>query len=645
VGLRETDSAENSTVCFWIISGYRLLKKPDWERNKMEMRSGKMKWCLVGALVLAMPVYGASEFYIEETELALEDTNHSLTVACNNDFVVYGFSIALAFENDKIQITQLALGSDASAAEWDSIEFSNLNDPASLDAINASGELMVGVVMDWVPDGVDPDITIPAGDGHNLVEISISLLATEPGETQIIFKDLKNPENNADVKNVLTTSVGNTVSPTQDLQTVQIVSRKPVITGLQDNEGEPGEVFKILGTMFDEAGLEVTVCGTTAAINSSTATEIEAVIPDCPLGWAEVQVCTDQGCDSEPLGVNVIQRAPVILELNGNQGEPGKEFQVLGSDFDKPGLEVTLCGKTATIVDSDAQNITLVAPDCGTVGWSLIEVSTIAGSDSEAQGFLYSWEEPVITGLEDNEGEAGQVFKVMGQNFDRPDLAVTVCGTAATVNSSTAVEIEVVAPEGCARGWAQVEVCTRGGCDSEGNGFLYPLPPVITEITDNYGEAGKEFQVIGENFDRPGLEVTVCGEIATVNSATATTLEVVAPEGCAMGWAALEICSGSLCDSDPRGFDYQKKFIRGNSQEDDSEVNLVDVISTLFDQFGGTPSNATCRDALDADDSGEIDLADIIYTLEYLFKGGDVIPPPYPDEGYDPTPDDLPPCQ
>ena len=48
-----------------------------------------------------------------------------------------------------------------------------------------------------------------------------------------------------------------------------------------------------------------------------------------------------------------------------------------------------------------------------------------------------------------------------------------------------------------------------------------------------------------------------------------------------------------------------------------------------------------CKDAADANDDGEIDLSDAIYTLNYLFSGGNIIKEPYPDRGTDSTLDEL----
>ena len=56
-----------------------------------------------------------------------------------------------------------------------------------------------------------------------------------------------------------------------------------------------------------------------------------------------------------------------------------------------------------------------------------------------------------------------------------------------------------------------------------------------------------------------------------------------------------------------------------------------------------------CDDAADVNDSGSLNLADVIHLLQYLFVPGSAPPPPpFPDCGADPTADglgcDSPPC-
>jgi hypothetical protein len=73
-------------------------------------------------------------------------------------------------------------------------------------------------------------------------------------------------------------------------------------------------------------------------------------------------------------------------------------------------------------------------------------------------------------------------------------------------------------------------------------------------------------------------------------------------------------------------------------------VDLADVIFLLEYLFlrGASPA---CPDAADLNDTGELEVADAVYCLIWLFSGGLQIPPPGPAIcGPDPSADILPPC-
>jgi hypothetical protein len=80
-------------------------------------------------------------------------------------------------------------------------------------------------------------------------------------------------------------------------------------------------------------------------------------------------------------------------------------------------------------------------------------------------------------------------------------------------------------------------------------------------------------------------------------------------------------------------------FIRGDSNSDD-RIELSDPVRLLGYLFLGTAA-PPCLDAADANDSGALDITDAVFVLEHLFLGGPAPPAPYPDPGFDITPDDL----
>ncbi len=81
-------------------------------------------------------------------------------------------------------------------------------------------------------------------------------------------------------------------------------------------------------------------------------------------------------------------------------------------------------------------------------------------------------------------------------------------------------------------------------------------------------------------------------------------------------------------------------FIRGDAN-DNGDITIADPIYLLSYLFAKGPE-PPCMDAADSNDSGDLDLADAVRTLMYLFKDG-TIPPPSPPgpPGPDPTLDEL----
>ncbi|HVR76101.1 MAG TPA: IPT/TIG domain-containing protein [Planctomycetota bacterium] len=79
-------------------------------------------------------------------------------------------------------------------------------------------------------------------------------------------------------------------------------------------------------------------------------------------------------------------------------------------------------------------------------------------------------------------------------------------------------------------------------------------------------------------------------------------------------------------------------FIRADASLD-GMVDVSDAITILFGLFAS--KDLLCPDAADANDDGALNLTDVIHILHYLFLGSDPPPPPFPDPGTDPTPDDL----
>jgi hypothetical protein len=78
-------------------------------------------------------------------------------------------------------------------------------------------------------------------------------------------------------------------------------------------------------------------------------------------------------------------------------------------------------------------------------------------------------------------------------------------------------------------------------------------------------------------------------------------------------------------------------FIRGDSNSD-GNVDIADPVYLLTYLFRGREEYIPdCFDAADANDDGNVDISDPIFMLNFLFLGGPLPPHPFPNPGYDLT--------
>jgi hypothetical protein len=79
-------------------------------------------------------------------------------------------------------------------------------------------------------------------------------------------------------------------------------------------------------------------------------------------------------------------------------------------------------------------------------------------------------------------------------------------------------------------------------------------------------------------------------------------------------------------------------FLRGDV-DGSGRLNISDAVLVAL-HLGGRIA-VTCLDALDSDDSGVVDITDVVFTLSYLFLVGEAPRAPFPSVGLDPTADAL----
>ena len=98
----------------------------------------------------------------------------------------------------------------------------------------------------------------------------------------------------------------------------------------------------------------------------------------------------------------------------------------------------------------------------------------------------------------------------------------------------------------------------------------------------------------------------------------------------ALGFHSFPFCSYQI-----------KTFFQRGDANNDSRVNLTDVIWILDKIFHGILLRVDCEDQYDVNDDGNLDFSDPINLLSWLFLGTSTPPPPFFECGLDSTADGL----
>ncbi|MBI4605675.1 MAG: IPT/TIG domain-containing protein [Planctomycetes bacterium] len=620
---------------------------------------------------------GACRYYVQGGPFLAGASGQRVTLLCDNDITVYGFSFGIHHDETKLRVTAVTnAGTAAAGADYFD---------GSIDA--ARGLIGFGCILDTSGDFANK---LDPGTGRSLAIMTVDVLSTTDGQAAMTFESVQiRPPPARPVKNLMTDSQGYSIVPALEHGTIVIETRVPVIEAILDNSGFAGKVFQVAGRFFAEPGRSVTVCGAAASATlRADGRTLDVTAPGCAtIGCVEVKVCTVRGCDAEPEGFCYLRPPPPTIDgIAPDRGKQGTLFVVTGEGFDPRGLVVRVCGVEAAHRPPTDGNtrIEVTAPACGSSGPAGVEVCTDFGCDLAPGGFTYVTDPlPVIASIAPDEGREGTAFVIAGENFDRPGLAVRVCGKdvahGAPRNGGTA--IDVTAPT-CAVGPADVEVCNDVGCTVVPGGFRYLPDPVprILQIEPPEGRAGTKVTITGENFDQPGLAVRICGVEAVHGPPQngGTVLETTAPACSTVGPVDVQVCNDFGCDTVAGGFGYLPAPVPAIARIEPSEGpagTMVTITGENFDQPGltvricgveaahGPPQNGgTVVEATapgcptegpvavevcnsfgcasdpdgytypptggtrfvrgDADASGAIDLTDGIRTLNFLFTGG-----------------------
>jgi hypothetical protein len=166
-------------------------------------------------------------------------------------------------------------------------------------------------------------------------------------------------------------------------------------------------------------------------------------------------------------------------------------------------------------------------------------------------------------------------------------------------------------------------------------------PPQITAVQPDQAAGDDEIVLVGSDFHN-GLRVIFDGgtQAAVVvfdEAVDASRIRVRVPSSLPAGPTTVVVRNLDGKDSPPAAFTVippAPKFIRGDANLD-GRLDLSDGVKVLRHLFAAVAVG--CADAADADDSGSVNVTDAVRVLDYLFRDGPPLPPPFPSAGTDPT--------
>ncbi|MBI4585945.1 MAG: lamin tail domain-containing protein [Planctomycetes bacterium] len=172
--------------------------------------------------------------------------------------------------------------------------------------------------------------------------------------------------------------------------------------------------------------------------------------------------------------------------------------------------------------------------------------------------------------------------------------------------------------------------------------------PAVIGVNPPTGSAagGLEVTIAGSGFGAGARVFFGAQEAARVSFVSVQELRANVPPDAApaLDGHAVDVkvanapgCEGVLW----AGFTYEgaaPRFIRGDA-DGRGQVDAADALAIL--QFLFLKGELRCQDGADVDDSGKLSLGDPIRLLIHLYRGGSPPPAPYPEAGEDPTADGL----
>ncbi len=289
-----------------------------------------------------------------------------------------------------------------------------------------------------------------------------------------------------------------------------------------------------------------------------------------------------------------ISLVPSITSFAPKTGKTGEVITIEGTNFTTLSANIiTINGKAAAVKSTLQTKIEVLVPaDCGNGSVVLENINGKATSNDLFTYIIPLPTAPTITNFTPIVAKAGQTITITGTNFSTstPNI-VTLNGNNAIVQSATSTSIVITIPTGTGTG--SLVVTNINGAATAGSTFTYALsPPVITTFSPTTAKIGDTVTITGENFTTatPNV-VTINGNSAVVQSATATTITVLVPSGTVSGIVSVTNINGTANSSVNFNYTLLPPTITGFSPAKGRAGDLITINGTNFTTT--TPNTVT----------------------------------------------------
>jgi hypothetical protein len=267
-----------------------------------------------------------------------------------------------------------------------------------------------------------------------------------------------------------------------------------------------GQRVTVTGSGF-QAGMPVTIGGTTVTPTVVSATSFTFITPAEPVGSVQVQVTTSFG----PSALTSADRytygtLPVITSVAPAAGlvTGGQTVTVTGTGF-TAGMTATIDGTSVTPSGVSATSFTFTTP-AEAAGTVQVQGTTLIGASALSPADAYTYESaPVISAVTPSAGPVtgGQVVTVTGSGFVA-GMTATIGGTMVTPSSITASSFTFTTPSKSA-GYDQVQVTNLAGASAltPAAGYIYTGLGSFVPVTP--------FRIVDTRSGRCGIHT--CGAL------------------------------------------------------------------------------------------------------------------------------------